>query len=65
MNCAALDCERGNGCCRVTAGVAYCEVSSICKDDPIWQSVVIPAVLFLLAVILIIIAVVKLKNFKQ
>lgn len=62
MNCGALNCERGNGCCRVTNNVAYCEVSSICKDDPIWQAIVIPAVIFLLAVILIIVTWCKLKD---
>ncbi len=65
MNCEALNCERGNSCCQITNGIAYCEISSICKTDPIWEAIVIPAVIVLLAVILIIITIYKLRNFQK
>lgn len=52
-------------CCIRNAQGEFCEVASICKNDPIWQAIVIPAVIFLLAVILIIIAIIKLRNYKQ
>ena len=35
--------------------VFYCLHSSECRDDPIWQAIVIPAVLFLIGLILLII----------
>ena len=61
-SCAALNCGRDNGCCETYNGVSYCLVESQCKTDPLWQAIVIPAVLFAFAVILIILVIVKLKN---
>ena len=53
--CAQLNCERDNQCCLTidTAHGPYnaCAVSSRCHDDPVWMSIVLPAVLFLLALI--------------
>jgi hypothetical protein len=60
--CDILNCYGDNSCCEYLNGQPYCSVSSQCKDDPVWQAIVIPAVLFLLSVCLIIVVIYKLKT---
>ena len=62
VTCDDLNCYANNSCCDYIDGQPYCKVASQCNNDPVWQAAVIPAVLFLLAVCLIIIVVYKLKT---
>ena len=64
-SCLELNCERDNKCCLNINGYNACAVSSRCHDDPIWMSIVLPAVLFLLALILLIIACYKICNARK
>lgn len=58
--CDSLGCKEG--CCDYYEGKAYCLVSSQCKSNPLWESIVIPAVLFALAVFLILVVCYKLRT---
>jgi len=60
--CDALNCYGDNSCCEYFNGQPYCLVASQCKLNPLWESIVIPAVLFLLAVILALIVCYKLQQ---
>jgi multisubunit Na+/H+ antiporter MnhC subunit len=60
--CDALNCYATNSCCDYAGGQPYCYVASQCKDDPLWQAIVIPAVLFALAVCLIVVVVYKIRT---
>ena len=59
-SCASLNCYGTDTCCVVSNGQPYCQVSSQCRDNPIWESVVIPATIFLLALCILIVVVYKL-----
>jgi multisubunit Na+/H+ antiporter MnhC subunit len=60
--CDDLNCYASKTCCEYMNGQPYCQVASQCRSDPVWQAIVIPAVLFLLAVCLIIVVVYKLRT---
>jgi hypothetical protein len=60
--CKDLDCYLSNSCCDYINNQPYCYVASQCKNDPVWQAAVIPAVLFFLAVCLIIVVIYKLRT---
>jgi hypothetical protein len=58
--CDSLGCKEG--CCDYYNGKPYCLISSQCKSNPLWESIVIPAVLFALAVVLILVVCYKLRT---
>ena len=52
------------GCCRKFLGQQFCEMESNCVDHPTWIIVLVPVLLGIAAIVLIVIALVRLNNRK-
>ena len=55
----------GCPCCGGQGATSFCKVSSICKDDPLLQTILIPAIIALILIILLLIVCCKLRNQNQ
>lgn len=59
-SCDQLNCYPSKSCCIENGGEPFCLVSSQCDNDPVWQSAVIPAVIFFFAVCILAVVIYKL-----
>ena len=51
-----------DSCCRLFAGVAFCDIESNCLATPTWIIILVPVLLGLAALALIIVMLVRLKS---
>lgn len=56
----SLNCYGSTECCRISSqGIQYCLVESQCMSDPKWEVIVIPAVIFLFALVVLAVIIYK------
>lgn len=50
------------GCCRLFAGVSFCDIESNCVATPTWIVILVPILLGIAALVLLLIVIIRLRS---